>query len=50
MLQLLHLDVSKVDRVLHMGWAWEAAGGADDIWGGVGDIRAAQDHYWCAPS
>ena len=26
MLQLLHMDVSKVDRVLHMGCAWEAAG------------------------
>ena len=28
MLQVLHLNVSKVDRVLHMGCAWEAAGGA----------------------
>jgi hypothetical protein len=26
MLQLLHLDVSKVDRVLHMRCMWEAAG------------------------
>jgi hypothetical protein len=26
MLQLLHLYVSKVDRVLHMGWVWEAGG------------------------
>jgi hypothetical protein len=28
MLQVLHLDVSKVDRVLHIGYAWEARGGA----------------------
>jgi hypothetical protein len=27
MLQLLHLDVSKVDQVLHMGCAWKATGG-----------------------
>jgi hypothetical protein len=32
-LQLLHIDVSKVDRVLHMGCAWEAASGV----GGVRD-------------
>jgi hypothetical protein len=38
-LQLLHLDVSKVDRVLHMGCTWEAADGVDDVWGGVGDIQ-----------
>jgi hypothetical protein len=37
MLQLLHLDILKVDRVLHMGCTCEAAGGADDIRGGVGD-------------
>jgi hypothetical protein len=37
MLRLLHLNVLKVDRVLHMGCAWEAAGGADDVCGGVGD-------------
>jgi hypothetical protein len=24
MLQVLHLDVSKVDQMLHMGYAWEA--------------------------
>jgi hypothetical protein len=28
MLQVLHLNISKVDRVLHMGCAWEAGGGA----------------------
>jgi hypothetical protein len=39
MLQLLHLDVSKkIDWVLHMRCAWKAASGADDIWGGVGDV------------
>ena len=27
MLQVLHLDVSKVNRVLHTGCAWEAGGG-----------------------
>jgi hypothetical protein len=31
MLQLLYLDVSKVDRVLHMRCMWEAAGGAGDV-------------------
>jgi hypothetical protein len=30
-LQLLHMDVSKLDRVLHKGCAWEAAGGMGDI-------------------
>ena len=38
-LSLLHLDVSKVDWVLHMGCACEAAGSADDVWDGVGDVR-----------
>jgi len=31
MLQLLYLDVSKVDRVLHMEYAWETASGMDDV-------------------
>jgi len=39
MLQLLHMNDSKVDRMLHMRCVWEAAGGADDIRGGVGDVR-----------
>ena len=39
---VLHLDVSKVDRVLHMGCAWEAADDVDDVGGG--------GHCWCAPS
>ena len=39
MLQLLHLDVSKLDRVLHMEYAWEAAGGTDDVQGSVGDVQ-----------
>ena len=40
MLQLLHLDVSKVDRVLHMRCAWQAADGVDDVQCGVGDVRS----------
>ena len=43
MLQLLHLDVSKIDRVLHMGCAWEATDGADDVRGDVGDVRGDVD-------
>jgi hypothetical protein len=39
MLQLLYLNVSKVDQVLHMGCAWEVVGGTDDVWGGMGDVR-----------
>jgi len=35
----LFLNVSKVDWVLHMGCACEAAGSADDVWDGVGDVR-----------
>ena len=31
MLQLLYLYISKVDRVLHMGCAWEAAGGVGPL-------------------
>jgi hypothetical protein len=26
MLQALYLDVSKIDRMLHMGYAWKAGG------------------------
>jgi hypothetical protein len=51
MLQLLYLDISKVDQVLHIGCAWEEAGGTDDVWGDVGDVRgSARDHYWCTSS
>jgi hypothetical protein len=32
-------NVSKVDRVLHMGFAWEEASGTGNIWGGVDDVR-----------
>jgi hypothetical protein len=32
-LQVLHLDVSKVNRMLHMGCAWEVAGGAGPLLG-----------------
>jgi hypothetical protein len=35
MLQLLHLNISKVDQVLHMGYMQKAAGGAHNIWGSV---------------
>ena len=31
MLERLHLDVSKLDRVLHMKCAWEAAAGTCDV-------------------
>ena len=41
MLQLLHLDISKVDRVLYMECAWEAADGVDDVRGGVGDAQGS---------
>jgi hypothetical protein len=42
MLQLLHMDVSKVDRVVHMGCAWKEASGADDVQGGMGDSGAVR--------
>ena len=38
MLQLLHLDISKVDRVLHNGCAWKAAGGVGDIQSDAGPL------------
>jgi hypothetical protein len=38
MLQLLYLDVSKVDRMLRMGFAWEATGGAGDVQGDVSPL------------
>jgi hypothetical protein len=43
MLQQLHLHVSKVYRVLHMGCTWKADGGAGDVRGGVGDVRGGTD-------
>jgi hypothetical protein len=47
MLQPLHLDVSKVDRMLYMGCIWEA-GGAVSVWckrcrGGAGLRVGAQN-------
>jgi hypothetical protein len=39
MLQLLHSDVLKVDRVLYLRCAWEAIGGAGDVWCSVGDVQ-----------
>jgi hypothetical protein len=60
MLQLLHLDVSKIDWVLHMGCAWEAAGGAamramfGVVWTTSRAVRAtsgeARAHCYDAPS
>jgi hypothetical protein len=41
MLQLLLLDVLKIDQVLHMRCAWEAADDVDDIWSGMGDVRSS---------
>ena len=41
MLQLLYLDISKVDRVLHMWCTWEMVGGADNVRDGVGDFRGS---------
>jgi hypothetical protein len=48
MLQLLHLDVSKVDRVLHMGCVWEVVGGTDDVRGGAGDAHGDVGSTACA--
>jgi hypothetical protein len=39
MLQLLHVNVSNVDQVLHMGRVWEAASDVDDVRGGMDDVR-----------
>jgi hypothetical protein len=56
MLQLSYLIVSKVNRVLPMGFAWEAVGGADDIQGGMGDVRGGAGDVrdgsscWCTRS
>jgi len=36
MLQVLYLDVSKVDPVLHIRYAWEAGGGASAVRGTFG--------------
>ena len=41
MLQLLHLDVSKVDPVLHIGCAWETADGVGDVRGWRGTTIGA---------
>jgi hypothetical protein len=37
-LQVLHLDILKVNRMLHIGYAWEAGGGASGTH--AGDVRA----------
>jgi hypothetical protein len=39
MLQLLHLDVLKIDQVLYTRCAREAAGGVDDVRGGVDPLQ-----------
>jgi hypothetical protein len=38
MLQPLHLNVSKVDHVLHMGCIWEAVDDSHDVRGGGGTL------------
>jgi hypothetical protein len=38
MLQQFYLNVSKVDRVLHIGCAWKAANSMGDVRGGMGDV------------
>jgi hypothetical protein len=51
MLQALYLDISKVDRVLQMGCAWETGGGTRGTYtqsSGAGDVRAAQAPCGCA--
>jgi Zn-dependent protease len=45
MLQLLHLNVSKVDQVLHMRCAWKTVDGADDVWDDAGALLV---HSWRA--
>jgi hypothetical protein len=37
-LQLLYMNVSKVNRILHVAYTWEAADGVDDVRGGVDDV------------
>jgi hypothetical protein len=37
-LQLLYLDVSKVDRVLHIGCTWESISGMGDVQRGTGPL------------
>jgi hypothetical protein len=54
MLQLFHLYVSKAERVLHIGCAWEAADGAGNVQAAWAMSGAAQvtfettrAHWWC---
>jgi hypothetical protein len=49
MLQLLHLDISKVNRVLHIECSWKAASSTDDVWGGA-TSRVTWAHCRCTPS
>ena len=42
MLQLLHMDVSKVDRLLHIRCAWEAIGDAGPL---LGHSLASPTHW-----
>ena len=55
MLQLLHLDVSKINRMLHMEYAWQTAGDVDPLLGrsfasptrpGYGMSGAIRSHVW----
>jgi hypothetical protein len=43
MLQMLHLNILKVDQVLHMRCAWKAADDTGDVRGSVGDVRGDVD-------
>jgi 4-alpha-glucanotransferase len=38
LLQLLHLDILKIDQVLHMSYAWEVSGGESDVRGSAGSL------------
>jgi hypothetical protein len=49
-LQLLHLNVSKVDQVLHMGCMQKAAGDAHNVWGGVDPLLVHSLARWASPS
>jgi hypothetical protein len=46
MLQRLLLDVSKVNRMLHMGCTWKATGTVDDIRAAWVTSRAVRAHCW----
>jgi hypothetical protein len=47
---IVHLDVLKEDRVLHIGYAWEVASDADNVRVAWATFGAARAHCWCPPS